>query len=220
MDEDLDYLRQCLERAAFVSHEWFGEDKNLAAFRSRERLIKWYCQPPGAEGEPYRDRGFYCRELAYLSRTIQPRTVVEFGTSLGIGTCLLHWLNPQATLVTVDINTHTYLPGNQRVQIGYLARHQRVSAAFVCADSQEYVHPNPPGVDLCLIDADHSYTAVLKDTVRAYGNVPRGRRWAMVWHDHNERHPGVVDAVDWFCKMASMRLQSRPDSDTVWVEGG
>lgn len=213
-DIDLDYLRDCISRATFVPFPWIGEDKNLAAFRSREQLIEWYCQPPATDGTPYRDRGFYTRELAMLSRIIQPRNVVEFGTSLGIGTCLLRWLNPNATITTVDIVSETFLPGDVRVPIGHLAKHEDIDCNYVQGKSWEYAMR---WVDLCFIDADHSYESVVLDSQRAWDNRPIDHCWAIAWHDHNNRHPGVMKAVSEFCQAKCVQLQSRLDSDTVWI---
>lgn len=213
----LDYLRACLETADLRPYPWDGEDKNLGAFRSREELIAWYCQPPGVVAQPYRDRGFYTRELASLSQWVRPRTVVEFGTSLGIGTCLLAWLNPTAWLVTVDVNDKTYMPGDKIVPMGYLAVWQGIKCGYVLCKSWEYVATN---VDLCFIDANHEYWPVLADSDRAWKNRSTDHRWAILWHDHNDRHPGVMRAVEQFCHEKKLILQSEPDSDTVWVMGG
>lgn len=215
-DIDLEYLRSRLQECTFYPYLWDGEDQNLRAFRSKEEFIAWYCQPPGVDGQPYRDRGFYTRELAMLSRVVQPRRIIEFGTSLGIGTCLLRWLNPEAELVTVDINSVTYLPGDQCVPVGYLAIYQKIAGRMVLEHSWEYLDAN---VDLCFIDADHSYKAVISDSDRAWRNMSTHNRrpWAIAWHDHNDRHPGVMAAVAEFCAAKGVQLQSRLDSDTVWV---
>ena len=223
IDQDMKYLRACLSAAPLVAFQWDGEDKNLCAFRSKTELVTWYGQPPGKNGEPYRDRGFYCRELAMLSRVVQPKTIVEFGTSLGIGTCLLHWLNPTAALVTVDVNTKTYMPGNVQVPMGHLARHNNIPCEFVTQCSWHYTTES--NVGLCLIDGDHSYAAVEKDSKRAWinrrvcGVKHSPSQWAIAWHDYNDRHPGVVRAVNEFCAMVGEKLQERPDSDTVWIMG-
>lgn len=218
MDADLEYLRTRLMEAELVPYQWDGEDKNLGAFRSKKELVRWYCQGPGTEGQPYRDRAFYARELAHVSRVVRPNTIVELGTSLGIGTCLLRWLNPDAgRLVTVDVNDTTFLPGNQRVEMGRLARYQNIKCEYYRMKSWEYAQP---GVDLCFVDADHDYAPVLADSHQAFKNRSWWRAWAIVWHDHNERHPGVQQAVAEFCAEGKLELQSRPDSDTVWVWGG
>lgn len=217
LDIDLEYLREALERAEFHPQPWDGEDKNIGAFRSKEELIAWFCQPPGIVNQPYRDRAFYTRELAMLSRIIQPRVIVEFGTCQGIGTCLLRWLNPTAQLFTIDISGHTFIPGDHRVPTAYLALHQELSFSRNLGNSWEFEYK---GVDLCFIDADHSYGPVIKDSIRAWENHSLDHKWAIAWHDHNDRHPGVVQAVKDFCCIYDMTLQSREDSDTVWVIGG
>lgn len=215
-DTDLRFFRERLAEATVSSCVLDETDKNLAAFRSQRDFIDWYGQPPAPDGTPYRDRGFYVRELAHLSRIIQPRTIVEFGTSLGIGTCLLRWLNPTAHLVSVDIARMTYLPNGQTVPIGWLAKLQGLVYTQRLTDSSIYEHE---GVDLCLIDGDHTYDAVVSDSVRAWANKSTDHAWAIIWHDHNERHPGVQRAVAEFCQLHQIALQQREDSDTVWVKG-
>ncbi len=217
MNDDLKYLRDCLEKVELIPYEWDGEDKNIGAFRSKEELVAWYGQGPGVDGEPYRDRGFYCRELAMLSRIIQPDFIVEFGTSLGIGTCLLRWLNPSAQLYTVDVELQTFMPENKIVPMGHLAKHQEIICNYVTTSSSDF--RTRRGVDLCFIDADHSYESVVKDSERAWQNRSTGKPWAISWHDYNTRHPGVQRAVLEFCMKKKLTLKIREDSDTVWVCG-
>lgn len=213
---DLEWMQSQLLAAPFKPYLWDGEDMNIRAFQSKDTLVEWYCQPPGEDGQPYRDRGFYCRELAHLSRMALPLLIVEFGTSLGIGTCLLKWMNPHARVVTVDNRTETYMPGDMKVPIGCLARFQKIRCEYVTADSKTYERN---GVDLCFIDADHSYDAVVADSHRAWMNKSILSNWAIAWHDHNNRHPGVMKAVAEFCAEKDVELRSRHDSDTVWIEG-
>lgn len=219
MDPDLEYLRECIERAEIVPHPWDGEDRNIGAFRSKEELIAWFCQPPGEDGQPYRDRAFYMRELAMLSRLVRPEVVVEFGTCQGIGTCLLRWLNPDARLITIDNREETFIPGDVRVRVGHLARWNHIECTYLLGNSNT-CHCLNFGVGLCFIDADHSYSTVLADSERAWENKCAVGKWAIAWHDHNDRHPGVVKAVRNFCRWSQVDLQSRPDSDTVWIMGG
>jgi hypothetical protein len=215
-DPDLAFFREQMASVTVASTVLDETDKNLAAFRSTRDFIDWYGQPPAPDGTHYRDRAFYVRELAYLSRTIQPRTIVEVGTSLGIGTCLLHWLNPAAQLISVDIARMTFLPNGQSVPIGWLAKLQGLAYTQRIADSATYAHPN---VDFCFIDGDHTEDAVWLDSERAWANKSADHPWAIAWHDHNERHPGVLKAVADRCAAWGVALQSRPDSDTVWIHG-
>lgn len=206
------YLRRCLEATPFVPGDWPEEDKNVAAFRTKEAMISWFCQPPG--DEPHRDRGFYCRELSMLSRTVRPNTIVEFGTSLGQGVCLLRWLNPDACLVTVDIATMCTVPGiPTRQPIGCLAKQQGIVCEYVTGLSYEYALPN---VDFCFVDANHSYESVLRDSERAWLN--RAQKYVIAWHDYGL--PGVKQAVQEFCAAKQLQLLQRSDSDTVWVWEG
>lgn len=203
-----------LEHAKVIPFKWDGEDKNIQAFASTEAFVAWFSQGPGEEGQPYRDRGFYTRELDAISKAVRPKKIVEFGTSLGIGTCLLHWMNPDAKLITVDIATATYMPGDVRVRIGLLAKHNFIPCYYACMPSSEYADTD---VDLCFIDGDHSYAAVKLDSERAWGN--KSSDYAIVWHDYNDRHPGVVQAVNEFCDSKGKMLHVLSDSDTVWIRG-
>lgn len=216
IDPDLAFFRDRMADATVASVVLDETDQNLVAFRSQRDVIDWYGQPPAPDGTPYRDRGFYVRELAHLSRIIRPRTIVEFGTSLGIGTCLLRWLNPAATLISVDIARTTSLPNGHMVPIGWLAQLQGIVYTQRIADSATYAHPH---VDFCFIDGDHTYDAVSADSARAWENRSHDHPWAIAWHDHNARHPGVQQAVAEFCAAQGLSLRSRDDSDTVWVHG-
>lgn len=215
---DLEYLRRALQVTPLVPHPWNHADRNVGAFRSKEELVAWFGRPPGVRAEPHRDRRFYPRELSHVSRVVRPEVIVEFGTNWGCGACLLHWLNPSARLITVDIAERCVLPSDPptTVQIGYMAQFQGVPCEYVRGESRSFA---AGGVGLCFVDADHSYDAVVADTRAAWANRAVDR-WAIVWHDYDiEETPGVVQAVDEFCAERGLILQRRLDSDTVWVEG-
>lgn len=215
-DPDLEYFAARMQAAVLTPLDLDPHDENLTAFRSPAQFVGWYGQPPIPDGlMHYRDRGFYVRELAHVSRTIRPRTIVEFGTSLGIGTCLLRWLNPDAQLTTVDLAGQAYLPGDRPVPIGHIAKRQSLRGV-IYRRGVSWEHEQP-GVDLCFIDGSHEYEAVLADSARAWANHSQDHAWAIVWHDHNERHPGVMRAVAEFCQLHQIALQQREDSDTVWI---
>ena len=203
-------------KAPFTPYHFDGEDKNLRAFASQSAFIDWYGQPPGPPGGPYRDERFYVRELTMISCEIQPRTVVEFGTSLGIGTYLLSLLNPQALIVTVDNRRMQYMPGDIAVPTGVLAKHQKIPVQYELADSTSFQFS---GVDLCFIDADHSYEMVLLDSERAWANRSRDHAWAIAWHDYHPETHGVMRAVNEFCSEHGLSLITHSDSATVWVRG-
>lgn len=58
--------------------------------------------------------------------------------------------------------------------------------------------------DWCYIDADHSYEAVKADLRAVYPKVKIGG-WIM-GHDYAERTPGVIQAVNEFCKANMTRI--------------
>ena len=211
-----EYFLTRLEQFDFKPWPFYGDDKNLLAFGSKEEFASWYCQPPGQVGEPYRDESFYPREFTNLSRLVCPKKIVEFGTSLGIGTLILRILNPDAELITVDNRTMQYIPGNIEVVTGLLAIHEGIKASFVHGKSWEFATAN---VELCFIDADHSYEGVAADNERAWKNR-NPERGAIFWHDHNNRHLGVMRAVKEFVERHQLTLKATSDSAIVWTEWG
>ncbi len=213
--DPLTYFRACVDDyPRFHGRIFEADDLNLAAFRSKGAYREWFGQPPGRIGEPYRDEGFYTRELADLSMRLKPRKIVEFGTNLGMGTLLLHILNPSAELITVDNRTENPAGDGKDYPTGFLALEngaryeQRFGDAALCLELS---------VALCFIDADHSYEGVKGDSERAWDN--RAMRWAIAWHDYNARHLGCMQAVNEFCGRHRLTLRQHPDSSTVWVEG-
>lgn len=210
------HFQSCVEAFNFEPWHFEGEDKNLLALASKSAFIDWFGQDPGAIGEPYRDEGFYVREFTELSCFIQPKVIVELGTSLGLGALLLHILNPTAKLTTIDIRATQFLPGDTKVPTGVLAKYQLIDIEYVLGSSSDIQRKD---VDFCFIDAEHSYTAVIADSINAWYNRNK-ERGVIVWHDYNDRHPGVVLAVNEFAEAHKLPLTVLPDSSTVYVMWG
>lgn len=209
----LDFFRAQVDAyAGFVGNDFECEDKNLRAFASRDAFRDWYGQPPGQVGEPYRDEGFYTRELARVSQR-KPKKIVEIGTANGIGTLLLRILNPAAELITIDNQTQIAAADAQEHSVGFLAASNGADYRQIIGESGEQEFRE---VGLCFIDGDHSYEAVKEDSKSAW--FWRADKWAIVWHDHNDRHPGVMLAVGEFCAEYGQFLHKLPDSSTVWVQ--
>lgn len=206
------HFRDCVDAFDFKPWHFDGEDLNLRAMSSKQAFSDWFAQDPGQVGNPYRDEGFYTREITNVSYTIQPKFIVEFGTSLGLGVLILQILNPDAHIVTVDNRLTQYIPGNIKVETGLLAKHNNVKAEYVHSPTSSFVPSKP--VDLCFIDADHSYDAVLDDSVRAWTDRNR-RRGAIIWHDYNNRHLGVMLAVNKFSRQVMKAPMILEDSSTV-----
>lgn len=216
-----DNFKKSIDSDEFIPYtQYEGEDKNLLALRSKEEFMSWYGQSPGKIGEPYRDNGFYVRELTWLSMWANPRTVVEFGTDKGIGTFILKRLNPQSTLYTVDISLKVQMPPNdQRVDAGFFALLNKLNAVFVHANSKNFECIDP--VDFCFIDGDHSKDKVWQDSLRAWANRSKNGRWVIVWHDFRdeEAFAGLKISVHRFSDLVRKKVYKFEDSATAWMYG-
>lgn len=209
-----DYFGKAISSRPFFSYPFLDEDKNLRAFRSKQDFISWYGQPPG--NEPYRDDGFYTRELTWLSMWCQPKKVVEFGSDKGIGTFILSRLNPDAYVHTIDNRSQIPMPPNDsRVPAGYFAKECK-NVTFHHGDSKEF---SLYGVDLCFIDGDHSQEGVWYDSLRAWQNRTRDGRWVIAWHDYRdtEEMAGLKAAINHFSDFVRKRVYKFADSSTVFM---
>lgn len=208
-----------------VPFEFHGEDKTIKGFSSTKEFKAWFGQPPGKPGQPWCDERFYIRELTWLSKWCCPDTIVEFGTDLGIGTCLLQWLNPRAIIHTVDISDTAKMPteyahiGEVIVPSGYLSKYEQLEhVAYHRADSRIFHLSN---VDLCFIDASHAESDVFEDSCRAWENRNSNRRWVIIWHDYvyNDEIYGLRKAIGDFANKVSHPVWKLADSGTVWMYG-
>ncbi len=169
MQDPLEYFKAQTNRyAGFVGNEFACEDKNLRAFASHDDFRDWYGQPPGRIGEPYRDEGFYTRELARVSLR-NPKKIVEIGTANGIGTLLLHILNPKALLITIDPRDTIPAGDGKDHLVGFLARINGATYGQIIGRSADQ---DFSGVELCFIDGDHSYESVAADCALAWRSAP------------------------------------------------
>ena len=194
---------------------WTGEDKNMKAFNSKEEYIEWFCFHPSVP-EPYRDDGFYVRELTMLSEYIHPSVVVELGTSVGMGTILLSNLNPEAKLYSVDIADTTFIPGNKIVPIGYLSKMNGIDCEYVHGKSYEF-EPEEE-VDFCFIDGDHLEEGVWKDSLWSWKH--KSDDFVIVWHDFRIGHPefqGLIRSITRFSAYVGKDVYKLKDSSTVWM---
>jgi hypothetical protein len=194
------------------SINWAGEDKNLKAFNSPEEYIRWFGEHP-SEPVPYKNFGFYARELTALSHFIQPKVIVELGTNYGAGTFMLEKLNPQSKIYTVDCSDFHPAPENNTFPNGMLAIKNNSTAKFIKGVSWETVLPEK--FNMCFIDADHSEEAVTKDSIWAWEN--RAEENIIIWHDVFEECPGTVRAVIRFSKSAGADIFKLKDSHCAWT---
>ena len=215
-DEWHTYFVESVNALSFKPYTGYsGEDKNLLAWRSKEEFIAWYGQPPG--NEPYRDNGFYTRELSWLSLWCNPKIVLEIGTDKGIGTFLLSRLDSQALIHTLDIKPTVKMPDDSDIETGYFAKENQFNIIFEQMDSKDYKLAD---VDLCFIDGDHSKEAVWNDSLAAWWNRHKARRWVIVWHDYRdgEEFRGLKTSIHRFSQTVARKpVFKLTDSATVWM---
>lgn len=208
------YFTSCIEKSPFIPFKEFqGEDKNLLSWRYVDNYIRWWGQSPG--NEPYRDDGFYTRELTWLSEWCKPSVVVEIGTDKGMGTFLLDRLNPHAEIYTVDIADHSYMPPDKKVEIGFFSKLNECQVYYVKEKPKNM--PN-----LVFIDGDHSEASVWEDTLWAWKHIDRTRKWAIVWHDARqgqEEFTGLLRSIHRFSDHIRRKVYKFADSSTVWITG-
>lgn len=199
---------------------WTGEDKNLLAFKDPDLFKEWYGTHP-ITPEPYRDFKFYQREFTVFSWRICPKTIVELGTSLGIGTFMLHNLNKEAEIIySVDNRQEQFLPGNVTVPTGYFAKINAVPYIQVFGNSWELEIDRP--FNMCFIDADHSKDAVYKDSVWAWKNKDPNK-YVILWHDVDYGHPdfvGLIESINRFSDEYEVPVYVLEDSHVAWCYKG
>jgi predicted O-methyltransferase YrrM/SAM-dependent methyltransferase len=135
-------------------------------------------------------------EMAALSALVaakRPKNVLEFGTCDGCSTWHL-WANsgPDTIIATIDFPPGVKAigstdPGLQRVaKRPFLPDDPRVR--LVETDSCLWAPDIPDGVDLCFIDAGHSYECVKNDTEKALSVLKDDG--VVLWHDATWKSDG------------------------------
>lgn len=155
----------------------------------------------------------YYAALASIVRALDPSTVLEFGTYLGMGTLTIA-LNarPDCRIVTLDLPDQAHvgeLHALNRADLNLIERRtERVGEAFlgsrvadritqVRADSLTWRADDvlwPSSVDLVLVDGGHSTPVVRADTENALRVLsPTG---TILWDDYFHLYPDVVAYLD------------------------
>jgi predicted O-methyltransferase YrrM len=122
--------------------------------------------------------------LAVLVAAVRPRCILEFGTHAGCSTWHL-WANaPDAHITTLDLAPSTRVAGSTDLTAQGVAGRPFLPAdpriRVVEVDSRLWT-PDLDQVDLCFIDAGHSYECVRSDTEKALEVLtPEG---LLIWHD-------------------------------------
>lgn len=210
-----DFFKKRMKGLILAPFDWPYEDKNVGAFTSAERYIEWVGDHP-KEPEPYKDYGFYTRELTYLSSFIKPEVVVELGTYMGAGTFLLSKLNPLADIVTVDVTQAVQGPSGYVCSTGSLASKNLVKYKQVFGNSWDTVLDKP--FNLCFIDAEHTAEAVMRDSMWAWKNKDSSN-YCIVWHDLRVHDLGLaeyINAIMEFSDRVGTTVYHMSDSYCAW----
>jgi predicted O-methyltransferase YrrM len=131
--------------------------------------------------------------LAAITAAMRPKTILEFGTFDGASTWhLLANAHEACTLTTIDLPSGTVVDGSSDLDLQgkagrrtFLPADHRVRLLEV--DSRHWI-PDISGVDLCFIDAGHTYECVKNDTEKV---MPLMRSGGLIlWHDAAWRRDG------------------------------
>jgi predicted O-methyltransferase YrrM len=153
----------------------------------------------------------YYHALASVVRAVRPKSVLEFGTFLGLGTLTMALNAPDdCRIVTVDLpddaavdDGHALNPADlelierRRHRTGEAFQESRVADRItqVRADSLTWEPPADLGpFDLVLIDGGHSTPVVRADTENAFHLLAPGG--TVLWDDYFHLYPDVVGYLD------------------------
>lgn len=153
----------------------------------------------------------YYQTLATLAKTLQPKTIFEFGTYLGVSAYTMA-LNspPDCRIYTVDLPDAALpgmVPGLNRQDQNHVTKSRfRVGEAFLRSSRRHQViqiredsmtfHAEQcaTNVDLVFVDGGHSLPVITKDTENAFRILsPNG---AILWDDYFHLYPDVVTYLD------------------------
>jgi predicted O-methyltransferase YrrM len=158
------------------------EDALGAAARCRLDLADWALDPGAGS--------FWdLAAVALIARVHAPRVCFEIGTGHGRTTLQLALNTPPETLVyTLDVVDPAVIGSVYR-------RHpEGGKVRQLTGDSGSFdFRPFAGTVDLILVDGDHGYEAVARDTATALSLLAPGGR--VIWDDFAPGWPGVVRAI-------------------------
>jgi predicted O-methyltransferase YrrM len=150
--------------------------------------------------------------LGAITRLLNPRLIVEFGTFRGGSTLVMASnASPDVRVITIDldpqirkVHEHGTGVGLSDFDVGCLFRDtqfaSRIEQRF--ANSVEFMDADLMGkADLILVDADHTYEFARRDTEKAMTFLRPGG--TIVWHDYtwepqNSECAGVTRTVNEF----------------------
>jgi predicted O-methyltransferase YrrM len=124
--------------------------------------------------------------LSALTAARRPKTILEFGTYDGCSTWHL-WANSadDARIITIDLPADVKVSGS--TDSGFQGVSQRpflpdsARVELIEVDSREWTPQVSDGVDLCFIDAGHTYACSKNDTEKALSVM--NKNGLILWHD-------------------------------------
>lgn len=103
-------------------------------------------------------KGKFGRLLFQISRYYSPKNILEFGTSLGVGTYCLAKGNPKGNVVTIDACANTQAVARRMLESAKVENCTLINSTF-----DEYLTQNPKEIfDLVFIDGHHDGEALLR----------------------------------------------------------
>ena len=165
-------------------------------------LIQVRGAPPGADERvvmnpiPHGSGSGSVAEMAAIASLVvacRPRAMLEFGTCDGYSTWhLLNNAGPSATVTTLDLPANTKVEGSTDPALQGITRRPYLPAdprvRLVEIDSRQWTPDVKGGIDLCFVDAGHSYECVRNDTEKAMSLMGKGG--LLLWHDATWEHWG------------------------------
>lgn len=143
--------------------------------------------------------------LCHLVSALRPRKVLEIGSFRGLTTLNIAMNAPDAEIHTLDLPPNFDPAGTQFANNDPNTINARGSYYYEGRDEAARLHQHygdtatfnygeiGGGVDLCLIDAAHSYDYVRNDTIRSLGLMAKDS--LMLWHDYG-RNDFMADPRD------------------------
>lgn len=149
--------------------------------------------------------------IGAITKALQPRAILEFGTFMGVSTLTMALNSPEdCRIVTIDLpndyrlaDLATLAPGEHRMvrnsvdktgsayrEHPLVGKISELRANSLNIDVTEHIH----NVDFCLIDGGHSYEIVRSDTINALRVLtPSG---IIMWDDYRWKAPGVTKYLE------------------------
>jgi predicted O-methyltransferase YrrM len=200
--------------------------------RQSEFVLPTQIMLAGAFGDPH--NAFYTN-LAAVTAALNPQSVIEVGTYLGLGTLTLAKNAPHARIITIDLpdsglarperldtNDRSHVERSRgRVGLAFGDTVEASRITQVLQDSTSMRFSNlVDEADLVLIDGGHAYDIVAEDSRNALSVLsPTG---VVLWDDYAYFYPGVVRYLDQLSSEIPLRriagtnmvIYNRQQSDT------